>query len=183
MSGLRLRFMITANDGRHDLSQHTVATAAPATSSRGAPHSPKIRMGSMTMLMTAPISWVHMARVVRPVDCSSRSKQNWLKMPMERPRQIGGVLRAVFHDHPALPWPAPGRRAGRRTMPMRAKTTKLHRAQEDACVGSLVRHLLLLLTQRAGKQGVDAHGGARTPRRSSGSGGGTPGTRRSGRSH
>ena len=40
------------------------------------------------MLMRAPVSWVHMARKVRPVDCSNRSKQNWPKMPMEQPRQM-----------------------------------------------------------------------------------------------
>ena len=66
----------------------TVATAAPATPRRGAPKRPKIRMGSRMMLVRAPRSWVHMDRWVRPVDCSSRSKVNWQKMPMEQPRQI-----------------------------------------------------------------------------------------------
>ena len=42
----------------------------------------------MMMLMMAPVSWVIMARVVRPVDWSSRSKQNWLKMPTDSPRQM-----------------------------------------------------------------------------------------------
>ena len=39
----------------------TVAAAAPAASMRGKPNSPKIRMGSMTMLVRAPTSWVIMA--------------------------------------------------------------------------------------------------------------------------
>ena len=54
----------------------TVAAAAPATSIRGKPNRPKIRIGSRMMLMTAPMSWVIMEYSVRPVDCSSRSKQN-----------------------------------------------------------------------------------------------------------
>ena len=66
----------------------TVATAAPATSIRGMPSRPKIKMGSSTMLMMAPTSWVHMAKKVRPVDWSSRSKQNWQKTPTEQPRQM-----------------------------------------------------------------------------------------------
>ena len=38
----------------------TVARAAPATSIRGKPNSPKIRMGSMMMLIMAPTAWVIM---------------------------------------------------------------------------------------------------------------------------
>ena len=66
----------------------TVAMAAPLTSSRGRPNQPKIRIGSSTMLMTAPISCVIIESFVRPVDCSSRSKQNCAKMPNEKIRQI-----------------------------------------------------------------------------------------------
>ena len=46
----------------------TVATAAPAASSRGTPNNPKMNTGSSTMLVTAPMSWVVMAKVLRPVD-------------------------------------------------------------------------------------------------------------------
>ena len=66
----------------------TVASAAPATSMRGKPSQPKIRIGSRIMLITAPVICVYMASFVRPVDCSSRSKQNCAKMPMDAPRQI-----------------------------------------------------------------------------------------------
>ena len=66
----------------------TVATAAPATSMRGKPSQPKMRIGSKMMLMTAPAICVYMASFVRPVDCSSRSKQNCAKMPIDAPRQI-----------------------------------------------------------------------------------------------
>ena len=62
--------------------------AAPATSSLGKPRRPKIKMGSITMLMAAPTIWEIMESLVRPVACSSRSRQNWLKRPMEAPRQM-----------------------------------------------------------------------------------------------
>ena len=87
MSGLHLRFSTRAAAAA-TICPATVAMAAPATSIRGRPNQPKIRMGSSTMLMRAPVSWVHMARKVRPVDCRRRSKQNWPKMPMEQPRQM-----------------------------------------------------------------------------------------------
>ena len=51
----------------------TVAMAAPATSKRGKPNNPKIRMGSRMMLIPAPKIWVNMVRTVRPVDCKIRS--------------------------------------------------------------------------------------------------------------
>ena len=38
----------------------TVARAAPATSIRGKPNRPKMRMGSRMMLMMAPVAWVIM---------------------------------------------------------------------------------------------------------------------------
>lgn len=46
----------------------TVAMAAPATPSAGKPNSPKIMMGSSTMLMAAPASWLTIVRFVRPVE-------------------------------------------------------------------------------------------------------------------
>ena len=75
----------------------------------------------MMMLITAPSSWVHMARLVRPVDCSSRSKQNWLKMPTDRPRQIRVYCTPYSTiSGTSLAW---ARKKGReRNRPMRAKT-------------------------------------------------------------
>ena len=99
----------------------TVATAAPATPIRGAPHSPKIRMGSMTMLMMAPNSWVHMARLVRPVDCSSRSKQNWLKIPTERPKQIR-VYCTPYSTISGTALACAMKKGRERNRPMKAKT-------------------------------------------------------------
>ena len=85
MSGFFFRFRIkAATAARHWPT--TVATAAPITSSRGKPSRPKMRMGSRTMLVTAPRIWVHMDRWVRPVDWSSRSKVNWQNRPMEQHR-------------------------------------------------------------------------------------------------
>ena len=60
-----------------------VASAAPATPMRGIPNRPKIRIGSSTMLMTVPTSWLYMVSTVRPVLCSRRSK----RICMNRPRQ------------------------------------------------------------------------------------------------
>ena len=40
------------------------------------------------LMINAPASCVVMESSVRPVDCSSRSKQNWQKMPTEQPRQM-----------------------------------------------------------------------------------------------
>ncbi len=40
------------------------------------------------ILITAPVICVYIASFVRPVDCSSRSKQNCAKMPNEKIRQI-----------------------------------------------------------------------------------------------
>ena len=80
------------------------------------------------MLVTAPISWVHMARVVRPVDCSSRSKQNWLNIPMERPRQTVAYWVPYSTMTSFLVW---ARKKGRdKNNPMRANTAKLHRARK-----------------------------------------------------
>ena len=71
----------------------------------------------------------------------------------------GGILRAVFHDHlfPASLKLEKG--AGEENADQR-ENHEVAQGQEDAGVGSLVRHVLLLFTQRAGKQGIDAHGGA-----------------------
>ncbi len=63
----------------------TVATAAPATSSRGKPNSPKIRMGSKIRLMTEPVPWMTMAYTVRPVAWTSRSVATDMKIPMLHP--------------------------------------------------------------------------------------------------
>ena len=66
----------------------TVAMAAPLTPMAGKPSRPKIKIGSMMMLMTAPVICVIMESEVRPVACKNRSKQNWKKMPNEQPTQM-----------------------------------------------------------------------------------------------
>ena len=80
----------------------------------------------MMMLITAPVSCVTMARVVRPVDCSSRSKQNWLKIPMDSPRQMVAysVPYSTMMGSPAA-WIS--KKVRENNTPIRAKTTKLQR--------------------------------------------------------
>ena len=51
----------------------TVATAAPVVPDNASPQKPKMKMGSSTMLTTAPMSWLVMLRLVRPVAASSFS--------------------------------------------------------------------------------------------------------------
>ena len=50
----------------------TVAAAAPFTPKAGAPQRPKIRIGSSTMLSSAPTSCDAIESAVRPVDCKRR---------------------------------------------------------------------------------------------------------------
>ena len=61
----------------------TVATAAPVTPIAGKPNQPKIRIGSIIMLIIAPVPWVIMLKIVFPVDCINRSKVICKKIPME----------------------------------------------------------------------------------------------------
>ena len=53
---------------------NTVAAAAPATPISGKPNRPKIMIGSKMILRMAPVPWVNMVYMVRPVDWSSFSK-------------------------------------------------------------------------------------------------------------
>ena len=62
----------------------TVAMAAPATPSFGAPSRPKIRIGSKMILMMAPVACEIMEYTVRPVDCSIRSNVIWNCRPMQQ---------------------------------------------------------------------------------------------------
>lgn len=61
----------------------TVAMAAPATPMAGMPNHPKIKMGSSTMLMMAPVPCVNIVSVVRPVEASSFSNAICTNRPME----------------------------------------------------------------------------------------------------
>ncbi len=45
-----------------------VATAAPSTPMAGKPNSPKMRIGSRRMLMTAPAACSSMGNTIRPTD-------------------------------------------------------------------------------------------------------------------
>ena len=56
------------------------------TSSRGKPKRPKMRMGSRMMFTMAPTSCIAIESLVRPVDCSRRSKVIWQNSPREAPR-------------------------------------------------------------------------------------------------
>ena len=76
-----------SQDGRHNLSQHRGHSGTGHLQPRGTQQT-EDQNGSMIILVSAPTSWVHMASVVRPVDWSSRSKQNWLNTPTDNPRQI-----------------------------------------------------------------------------------------------
>jgi hypothetical protein len=51
-----------------------VAIAAPATSSRGAPSKPKMRIGSKMILITAPVRLQIIGAIIFPVDCRIFSK-------------------------------------------------------------------------------------------------------------
>ena len=66
----------------------TVATAAPATPMAGIPKPPKINSGSNIMFNTAPMPWVIMVYMVRPVAWRRRSNRISPKRPKENRVQI-----------------------------------------------------------------------------------------------
>ena len=111
------------------------------------------------MLMSAPVSWVHHGQGGAAGGLEQPLKAELAEDADGEPQADGGVVHAVVHDD-LLPAGLQLEEGPGEEDADQGEHHEVAQGQEDAGVGGLVHHLLVLLPQGPGEQGVDAHGGA-----------------------